>query len=180
MRFKLELCLKFTNLVNIGPTSRYGALISINFSPFPAYRCDFYFQGYFKPHPDRAQELRKIGKGAEGWLKRVWPSLTVIKATFGCIYAAPVPKVCSIWSTFISRSRDHPCFELKHHFGPTVLLDSMWYGATECLVAVAYGRNDHNLYRLEANGHIEFLEEGDPANLFQPVRDLLNFLTVTF
>ena len=56
----------------------------------------------------------------------------------------------------------------------------MWYGATECLVAVAYGRNDHNLYRLEANGHIEFLEEGDPANLFQPVRDLLNFLTVTF
>jgi len=53
----------------------------------------------------------------------------------------------------------------------------MWYGATECLVAVAYGRNDHNLYRLEANGHIEFLEEGDPANLFQPVRDLLNFLT---
>jgi len=94
--FKLELCLKFTNLVNIGPTSRYGALISIKFSPFPAYRWNFYFQEYFKPHPDRAQELRKIEKGAEGWLKRVWPSLTVIKATFGCIYAAPVPKVCSI------------------------------------------------------------------------------------
>jgi hypothetical protein len=54
------------------------------------------------------------------------------------------------------------------------------YGATECLVAKAYGRTDHNLYRLEANGHIEFLdveEESVPANLFQPVRDLLDFLT---
>ena len=55
----------------------------------------------------------------------------------------------------------------------------MGYGATECVVAKAYGRTDHNLYRLEANGHIEFLaveEVGVPENLFQPVRDLLNFL----
>ena len=47
------------------------------------------------------------------------------------------------------------------------------------MVAKAYGRTDHNLYRLEANGHIEFLaveEVGVPENLFQPVRDLLNFL----
>ena len=59
----------------------------------------------------------------------------------------------------------------------------MGYGATECVVAKAYGRNDHNLYRLEANGYIEFLaveEEGVPANLFQTVRDLLNFLTRQF
>jgi len=52
------------------------------------------------------------------------------------------------------------------------------YGATECVVAKAYGRNDHNLYRLEANGYIEFLDvekEGVPANLFQPVRNLLKF-----
>ena len=51
------------------------------------------------------------------------------------------------------------------------------------MVAKAYGRNDHNLYRLEANGYIEFLaveEEGVPANLFQTVRDLLNFLTRQF
>ena len=56
----------------------------------------------------------------------------------------------------------------------------MGYGATECVVAKAYGRNDHNLYRLEANGYIEFLaveEEGVPEKLFQPVRDLLNILT---
>jgi len=60
-----------------------------------SYRRNFHSQGYFKPLPDRAQELRKIEKGAEGWLKRVWPSLTAIKTTFGCVYAAPVPKVCS-------------------------------------------------------------------------------------
>jgi len=49
-------------------------------------------------------------------------------------------------------------------------LESVGYGATECVVAKAYGRNDHNLYRLEANGHIEFLdveEEGVPRASLQ-------------
>lgn len=51
----------------------------------------------------------------------------------------------------------------------TVLLESVGYEATECMVANAYGRNDHNLYRLEAHGHIEFLDDekqGVPANFF--------------
>jgi hypothetical protein len=54
------------------------------------------FQKYFKPNPDRAEELRKIEKGQEGWLKKVWPSLTVINAAFGGMYAASVPKVRSM------------------------------------------------------------------------------------
>ena len=56
-----------------------------------------------------------------------------------------------------------------------MLLRSFGYGATECLVGVAYGGNDTNLYRLASNSYVEFVDvdtENVPVNLVQPVRVL--------
>ena len=52
-------------------------------------------------------------------------------------------------------------------------LQSAIFGATEGEVGFGYDANDTNLYRLDSDGHIEFLdaEKGNPTeNLFQPVR----------
>ena len=67
-------------------------------------------------------------------------------------------------------------FKLRYHFGPTVHLQSVVLAATEALIGTAYDGDDTNLYRLESDRHIEFLdlEKGSiAANLVQPVRDLL-------
>ncbi|KIM36506.1 hypothetical protein M413DRAFT_78132 [Hebeloma cylindrosporum] len=111
-----------------------------------------HIEEHFKPYPDRAQELRMIEKGGEGWLKKVWPCLRVVNATFSGTYAALFPT-------------------LQRHFGPTVLLRSVGYGATECRVGFAYGGNDTNLYRLVPASYTEFLgvgKENVPENLVQP------------
>lgn len=52
-------------------------------------------------------------------------------------------------------------------------LQSAIFGATEGVVGVGYDANDTNLYRLDSDEHIEFLdaEKGNSTeNLFQPVR----------
>lgn len=75
------------------------------------------------------------------------------------------------------------CFKLRHHFGPTVRLQSGVLAATEAMVGLAYDANDTNLYRLEFAGHIEFLDvekESISANIVQSVRDLLDYLTRPF
>lgn len=69
-----------------------------------------------------------------------------------------------------------PRFKLQHQFGPTVLLRSYRYEATECSVGFAYGSNDTNLYQLAPISYIEFLDvekENVPDNLVQPVCYLL-------
>jgi len=68
--------------------------------------------------------------------------------------------------------------KLQHHFGPSVLLRSVRYGATEARVGCAYGGNDTNLYRLVSNSYTEFLDvgrENAPENLVHPVREPLFF-----
>jgi hypothetical protein len=50
-------------------------------------------QKYIKVNPSRADELRAIEKGQEGWLKKVWPSLAIIRVTLSGPYAACLPKV---------------------------------------------------------------------------------------
>jgi hypothetical protein len=54
-----------------------------------------------------------------------------------------------------------------------VSLQSANFGATEGVVGFGYDANDTNLYRLDSDEHIEFLdaEKGNSTeNLFQPVR----------
>lgn len=48
-----------------------------------------------KPNPDRALELRMVDRSAPGWLKDVWPSLTVIVTAASGIYSTFTPKVLS-------------------------------------------------------------------------------------
>ena len=55
--------------------------------------------------------------------------------------------------------------------------------ATEALVGTTYDRNDINLYRLESDRRIEFLDvekECIAAKLVQPVRGLLDSLVCAF
>ena len=46
-----------------------------------------------KPNPDRALELRMVDRSVPGWLKVVWPSLTVIVTAASGIYSTFTPKV---------------------------------------------------------------------------------------
>jgi hypothetical protein len=76
----------------------------------------------------------------------------------------------------ISRIQGEIACNLQYCFGPSVLLRSVGYGATECRVSFAYGAKDTDLYRLVSNSYIEFLDvekQNAPANLVHPVRDLL-------
>lgn len=50
-------------------------------------------QKYIKANPARANELRALEKGQEGWLKKVWPSLATITVTLSGPYAACLPQV---------------------------------------------------------------------------------------
>lgn len=51
-------------------------------------------QKYVKVNPSRANELRAIEKGQEGWLKKVWPSLAIITVTLSGPYSTCLPQVC--------------------------------------------------------------------------------------
>ncbi|KAF8959159.1 GH3 auxin-responsive promoter [Flammula alnicola] len=114
-----------------------------------------YLQAYVKPNSDRANQLREIEKGKEGWLKKVWPSLAIIRVTLSGSYSMPLSKT----------------LKLRHHFGPTVNLQSVIYAATETMVGYGYDANDINLYRLDSDEHIELLDvekERSIENLSQP------------
>lgn len=63
--------------------------------------------------------------------------------------------------------------QLRYHFGPSVLLTSVTFAATESAVGVGYDPTNTNLYRLDSNEHIELLDiekDRSPENLSQPVR----------
>ncbi|KJA15636.1 hypothetical protein HYPSUDRAFT_148846 [Hypholoma sublateritium FD-334 SS-4] len=111
-----------------------------------------HLQAHLQPNLARATELRSIKKGEQGWLKRVWPNLAMIRVTLSGPYSMPLPK-------------------LRHHFGPSVSLQSVMYASTETVVGHGYDANDTNLYRLDSAEHIELLDiEKDCAveNLCQP------------
>lgn len=62
--------------------------------------------------------------------------------------------------------------QLRHHFGPSVNLQSVIYASTETVVGYGYDANDTNLYRLDSDEHIELLDtekECAIENLCQPV-----------
>jgi hypothetical protein len=48
-----------------------------------------------KPNPDRALELRMVDRSVPGWLKDIWPLLTVIVTAASGIYSTFTPKVPS-------------------------------------------------------------------------------------
>jgi len=73
-----------------------GHRVYLEVSAFSSYRLLPIFmsrQKYMKANPSRANELRALEKGQEGWLKKVWPSLTIITVTLSGPYAACLPQV---------------------------------------------------------------------------------------
>ncbi|KDR82100.1 hypothetical protein GALMADRAFT_221985 [Galerina marginata CBS 339.88] len=111
-----------------------------------------YLETFVTPNPERAAELRKIEVGAEGWLKKIWPSLNVVTVILSGQYGRLLPK-------------------LRDHFGPSVSLQCPRHGSTECRVGVGYGVDDTNLFCLNYHGHLELLDiekQRAPQNLSQP------------
>ncbi|TFK38883.1 GH3 auxin-responsive promoter [Crucibulum laeve] len=96
-------------------------------------------QPHFRKDTQRAQALRNILKGKQGWLREVWPSLSILKTVTSGGYSSSIPK-------------------LYYHFGQSIKIHSVYYMATESTVGLAYDPdNDTNIYKVNDEEHIEYL-----------------------
>ncbi|KAI6094510.1 GH3 auxin-responsive promoter [Pisolithus sp. B1] len=103
-------------------------------------------QRFLQPNPDRAEELRMIGKATEtpGWFRRIWPELRVILATASGPFATVIP-------------------EIKYYIGPDVSLETLSIASSEAFLALAYDPRDLNLYKVVGSDDvIEFLPVDEP------------------
>ncbi|KAF5316404.1 hypothetical protein D9619_006899 [Psilocybe cf. subviscida] len=109
-------------------------------------------QAHLQPDVGRAAELRAVNVEKEGWLKEVWPSVALITVPLSGPYAMTIPKI-------------------RYNFGPSVVLRSYTYAATESVVGWGYDTLNTNLYRLASDEHIELLDvekECSIDNISQP------------
>ncbi|KAI5997067.1 GH3 auxin-responsive promoter [Pisolithus albus] len=103
-------------------------------------------QRFLQPNPDRAEELRKIGKATEtpGWFRKIWPELRVILATASGPFSTVIP-------------------EIRHYIGPEVSLETLTIASSEAFLALAYDPRDLNLYKVVGSDDvIEFLPVDEP------------------
>ncbi|KAI6003454.1 GH3 auxin-responsive promoter [Pisolithus orientalis] len=103
-------------------------------------------QRFLKPNPDRAGELREIGRatGAPGWFRQIWPELRAILATASGPFATVIPKI-------------------RHYIGPDVSLQTLSIASSEAFLALAYDPTDLNLYKIVGSDDvIEFLPVDEP------------------
>ncbi|KAI5998394.1 GH3 auxin-responsive promoter [Pisolithus orientalis] len=103
-------------------------------------------QHFLQPSPDRAEELRRIGKATEtpGWFRRIWPQLRAILANASGPFATLIP-------------------EIRHYTGPDVSIQSVAIVSSEAFLAVAYDPRDLNLYKvIGSDDVIEFLPVDEP------------------
>ncbi|KAI6141045.1 GH3 auxin-responsive promoter [Pisolithus tinctorius] len=103
-------------------------------------------QRFLRPNPDRAEELRRIGKATDtpGWFRRIWPQLRVILANASGPFATLIP-------------------EIRHYAGPDVSVQSVVIASSEAFLAVVYDPRDLNLYSVVGSDDvIEFLPVEKP------------------
>ncbi|KIO12049.1 hypothetical protein M404DRAFT_962542 [Pisolithus tinctorius Marx 270] len=103
-------------------------------------------QRFLKPNPDRAGELREIGRatGTPGWFRQIWPELRAILATASGPFATVIP-------------------EIRHYIGPDVSLQTLSIASSEAFLALAYDPTDLNLYKIVGSDDvIEFLPVDEP------------------
>ncbi|KAI5990909.1 GH3 auxin-responsive promoter [Pisolithus albus] len=103
-------------------------------------------QRFLQPNPDRAEELRKIGKAIEtqGWFKQIRPELRVILATASGPFSTVIP-------------------EIRHYIGPDVSLETLTIASSEAFLALAYDPRDLGLYKVVGSDDvIEFLPVDEP------------------
>ncbi|KAI6011140.1 GH3 auxin-responsive promoter [Pisolithus marmoratus] len=103
-------------------------------------------QHFLQPSPDRAEELRRVGKatGTHGWFKQIWPQLRAILANASGPFSIVVP-------------------EIRHYVGPDVSIQTLVIASSEVYLAVAYDPRDLNLYKVVGSDDvIEFLPVDEP------------------
>ncbi|KAI6096841.1 GH3 auxin-responsive promoter [Pisolithus sp. B1] len=103
-------------------------------------------QRFLQSSPDRAEELRRIGKAtdAPGWFKQVWPQLRAILANASGPFASVVP-------------------EIQHYVGPDVSVQTVAIASSEAYLAVVYDPRDLNLYKvIGSDDVVEFLPVEKP------------------
>lgn len=76
---------------------RYASQFRNNLSQYDS-------QAFLKPNPERADELRQITPGSEGFLKRVWPKLDMVTVALSGPYAMALPKVFRVLKRQLLRS----------------------------------------------------------------------------
>ncbi|KAF8888224.1 GH3 auxin-responsive promoter [Infundibulicybe gibba] len=108
-----------------------------------------HIQTHLHPRPDRAEELRKIGANmhAVGWLKQIWPNLTLVIGNATGPFSAVLPSV-------------------QISVGPSVSVQSIVYASSEAWVGTIYNpKSGDNLYKIEtANDVFEYLDVEQPES----------------
>ncbi|KAF8892912.1 GH3 auxin-responsive promoter-domain-containing protein [Infundibulicybe gibba] len=110
-----------------------------------------HIQAYLRPRPDRAEELRRIGvnMGAVGWLKQIWPNLTLVSgnATGGLSTVLP-------W--------------VRNYVGPTVsVVQTVTYASSEAgQIGAAYKpESGGDLYKIGSTDNVlEYLDIEQPES----------------
>ncbi|KAF8873270.1 GH3 auxin-responsive promoter [Infundibulicybe gibba] len=108
-----------------------------------------HIQVHLHPRPDRAEELRKIDSniGAVGWLKRIWPDLTLIAGNATGSFSAVLPRV-------------------RNYVGPSVSVQCVAYASSEAWVGTVYNpESGDNLYKAQTTDDVlEYLDIEQPES----------------
>ncbi|KAI6044750.1 GH3 auxin-responsive promoter [Pisolithus marmoratus] len=106
-----------------------------------------YLQPYFPPRPERAAQLRAIGKATDqpGWLAKIWPMLKTTISTTSGVFSIAVPK-------------------LRFYLGPDVQLRGQGFNTSELHVAAVYDPSDPNLFKVTSEDIVEYLDVDKEEN----------------
>ncbi|KAF8888228.1 GH3 auxin-responsive promoter [Infundibulicybe gibba] len=106
-------------------------------------------QAHLRPRPDRAEELRQIGMNmrAVGWLKQIWPNLTLVVGNATGRFSAVLPQV-------------------RNYVGPSVSVQNRSYSSSEGRIGAVYNpKSGDNLYKVETtNEVVEYLDIKQPES----------------
>ncbi|KAF8888339.1 GH3 auxin-responsive promoter [Infundibulicybe gibba] len=110
-----------------------------------------HIQAHFQPHPDRAEELRKVGVNmrSAGWLKKIWPNLTLVAGNTTGSFSAVLPRK-----------------QVRDYVGPTVSVQSVMYASSEAWIGVNYGaESGDSIYKtLDTDDVFEYLDIEKPES----------------
>ncbi|KAI6154826.1 GH3 auxin-responsive promoter [Pisolithus tinctorius] len=99
-----------------------------------------YLQPHFPPRPERAAQLRAVGKANDqpGWLLKIWPMLKRTISIGSGVFSVAVPK-------------------LQFYLGPVQLRNPGFF-SSEASVAIIYDPSDLNLFKMTSQDIFEYLD----------------------
>ncbi|KAF8870184.1 GH3 auxin-responsive promoter [Infundibulicybe gibba] len=108
-----------------------------------------HIQAHFCPRPDRAEELQRLGVNmrAVGWLKQIWPNLTLVTGNTTGSFSAVLPWV-------------------RDCLGPSVSVRNVAYASSEAWLGTTYNpESGGNLYKAQTTEDVlEYLDIDQPEN----------------